>query len=529
MTNENRAFVHLSDGGHFENLGVYELVRRRCRYIVVVDGGTDRTAASDNMAAMLMLVRTDFGVRIETGRRPGCNSRGRTAGASGTAPSGGSVTTRWTSRRCPACCVYLQATLTGDEPPDVLQYAARNPDFPHQSTLDQFFDEAQFECYRALGHHTAMQVFGEAASRWTGRARNLRQHQAEVQAVFAHVREQWFPPPNCSETEVIAAGEIAFALEQHIADSAKLLDYNFKLYPEVRTISQPPPDGTRDVQEFRSVSQTLQVMEAAFRAMKLARFYAHPENRGWMGAFRRWTSTEAFHVYWPFLRAEYSKQFVTFCENILNLLPPRVIVTRAANAGAVPAALLADLDRTFGQDWDDQLDRMGMPAAFAGTRIVSDVVARAQDRLLGAAVLVVHLPGERRDELPFALLLRDHLRGRHRPAAHLAAGVAHGRHRRGGRILRLAEGAVSLHGGGDGSRGPDRPGGRDGVRLRHPGQPAAPAHGVLPAARSGAGRAAGAGAVDELLFRPGVPAHPAGGHRRRRQVRRAEARVERVT
>ncbi len=64
-TNEKDAYVHLSDGGHFENLGVYELIRRRCRYIIVADAGTDRTAASDNMAAMLRLVRTDFGVNIE--------------------------------------------------------------------------------------------------------------------------------------------------------------------------------------------------------------------------------------------------------------------------------------------------------------------------------------------------------------------------------------------------------------------------------------------------------------------------------
>src|SRR5262249_29630953 len=63
--NEQSSFVHLSDGGHFENLGVYELIRRRCRYIVVIDAGTDRNAASDNMAAMLRLIRTDFGVRIE--------------------------------------------------------------------------------------------------------------------------------------------------------------------------------------------------------------------------------------------------------------------------------------------------------------------------------------------------------------------------------------------------------------------------------------------------------------------------------
>jgi hypothetical protein len=147
-TNEKDAYVHLSDGGHFENLGVYELIRRRCRFIIVVDGGVDRTAASDNMAAMLRLVRTDFGVNIEL--NPSEMQLQKADGYSQWHCAVGRVRYDEVDEAArPGLLVYLQATLTGDEPPDLLQYASRNPDFPRQSTLNQFFDEAQFECYRA--------------------------------------------------------------------------------------------------------------------------------------------------------------------------------------------------------------------------------------------------------------------------------------------------------------------------------------------------------------------------------------------
>ena len=60
--------------------------------------------------------------------------------------------------------VYVRSSMTGDEPPDVQQYANLHPEFPRQLTLsDQSFDEDQFESYRALGDHMARTVFEPAA------------------------------------------------------------------------------------------------------------------------------------------------------------------------------------------------------------------------------------------------------------------------------------------------------------------------------------------------------------------------------
>jgi hypothetical protein len=55
--------------------------------------------------------------------------------------------------------LYIKATVTGDEPVDVRNYAAMNPDFPNETTLDQMFDEPQWESYRALGDHIGGHLF----------------------------------------------------------------------------------------------------------------------------------------------------------------------------------------------------------------------------------------------------------------------------------------------------------------------------------------------------------------------------------
>jgi hypothetical protein len=54
--------------------------------------------------------------------------------------------------------IYLKPAFYGSEPRDVYNYAKTSPDFPHESTGDQFFSESQFESYRALGSHIIEQV-----------------------------------------------------------------------------------------------------------------------------------------------------------------------------------------------------------------------------------------------------------------------------------------------------------------------------------------------------------------------------------
>jgi hypothetical protein len=138
-------FVHLSDGGHFENLALYELVRRRCRMILCSDAGQDGTRQFADLANALRKCRTDFGAEIEL------DVDAMRASPSAAAFQIGRILYRGNGEPTEGLLVYVKPTLVEDLPPDVSNYAALNSDFPHQSTGDQFFDDAQFESYRQLG------------------------------------------------------------------------------------------------------------------------------------------------------------------------------------------------------------------------------------------------------------------------------------------------------------------------------------------------------------------------------------------
>jgi hypothetical protein len=169
MTNDNAKYVYLSDGGHFENLGVYELVKRRCRFIVACDAGADPDYAFDDLGNAIRKCREDIGVEIEVDTTPLIPKR-----------SGVNGDKKLTAQHCvlgtihydmadpvdPAdptggkgVFVYIKASLTGNEPADVLNYQTCHATFPHQSTVDQWFSESQFESYRRLGQHIVETLF----------------------------------------------------------------------------------------------------------------------------------------------------------------------------------------------------------------------------------------------------------------------------------------------------------------------------------------------------------------------------------
>ena len=164
---------YLSDGGHFDNLGIYELVRRRCRYIVAVDAEQDESFTFDALGAVIRKCESDFGIRIAIDVTPirlqGEARRSRWHCAIGTIHYAGVDPTA-----VQGVLVYLKASLTGDEPTDVLTFAQEHPPFPHQTTLNQFFTESQFESYRTLGLHIAREVFRDAMARPEQSAGDLR-------------------------------------------------------------------------------------------------------------------------------------------------------------------------------------------------------------------------------------------------------------------------------------------------------------------------------------------------------------------
>lgn len=164
-TTDDRPTVYLSDGGHFDNLGLYEMVRRRCHRIVVVDCSADPEFKYADLLSVVRKIRIDFGIPIDLPTQlpgPGRDtphSRMITGTIRYSARDGCDKSNDGT-------LYVLKPRVVGNEPPEILHYAksdgpTKHP-FPHQSTIDQFFDEDQFESYRTLGRLTAARSFPNA-------------------------------------------------------------------------------------------------------------------------------------------------------------------------------------------------------------------------------------------------------------------------------------------------------------------------------------------------------------------------------
>jgi hypothetical protein len=144
--NENKGHILLSDGGHFENLGLYELIQRKCKTIIISDSGADPDFTFNNLANVIELVRTDFGANIDLDIRPlipgGDERISKKAFVFGTVKY---------SNNSVGDIVYIKTSYIDKLPADIYSYRRNNSAFPDQTTMDQFFDEKQFEAYRELG------------------------------------------------------------------------------------------------------------------------------------------------------------------------------------------------------------------------------------------------------------------------------------------------------------------------------------------------------------------------------------------
>lgn len=169
---EGMSKINLSDGGHIDNLGLYQLLKRRCDVIFVSDAESDPGMTFASFVDVQRFARIDLGIRLEVPvadireaalkRQAKLNKEGALSVRSpdkahvaigrvyypetqyGTGP---------TLSEKEGILVYVKSCVTGDESDYVLDYEKRYRRFPHEATSDQFFSEEQFEAYRALGFH----------------------------------------------------------------------------------------------------------------------------------------------------------------------------------------------------------------------------------------------------------------------------------------------------------------------------------------------------------------------------------------
>ena len=171
-SSDARQAVYLSDGGHFENLGLYEMLRRRCRQIVLVDAGEDGDCAFFDLGNAIRKARIDLGADVAMrpmrifSRAALAQDPAQAAGALGFAM--GDITypaaRGGTGEPARGVLIYLKPSFLPGIPADVRAYGLSDAGFPHNSTLEQWFTESRFESYRKLGRWQMDQVAGNVAT-----------------------------------------------------------------------------------------------------------------------------------------------------------------------------------------------------------------------------------------------------------------------------------------------------------------------------------------------------------------------------
>ena len=175
---ESAGFIELTDGGHFENLGLYELFRRQVDVVICSDAGADADFGFGDLANAIERARVDFGTKVTFHEDYGLDAL-----LPGSAEKAGDkdkvfVEKFGLAKRAFAVAdisygekngrlIYLKTALTKNLSEDIYGFKSRNPTFPDQSTIDQFFDEVQLESYRQLGFELCGQMLVEnKTTRW---------------------------------------------------------------------------------------------------------------------------------------------------------------------------------------------------------------------------------------------------------------------------------------------------------------------------------------------------------------------------
>ncbi len=175
---ENSHMLQLTDGGHFENLGLYELVRRKLPLIIACDASADPDYTFGDLANAIEKVRADFGVLVSIDASalqplaPGPDADKDAANQTSRYSTRGYLVGRIAYPNAQGgttsgTLIYLTTTFFKALSADLYGYRKVNPAFPDESTTNQFFDERQFDAYRELGYQTALGMMTDSAVRWS--------------------------------------------------------------------------------------------------------------------------------------------------------------------------------------------------------------------------------------------------------------------------------------------------------------------------------------------------------------------------
>ncbi len=322
-TDETSKFVYLSDGGHFDNLGIYELVKRRCRFIVVCDAGCDGKFQFEDLGNAIRKCNVDLGVSIEIDTRA-IIPHPETRRSLFHCAVGTIHYERLDDHGAEGYLLYIKPSLSGSEPLDVLQYAKAHSEFPHEPTGDQWFSESQFESYRKLGQHVALAVFDGAGI--TGP--QFRE------SMFVALKDRWYRPSAAVREGFSKHVDQLKILQATLRGEENLRFLDAQIYPEWGRLMagretpypEPPilslPTKASEVRAgFYFCANLLELMESAYLDLNLEEEYDDPDNRGWINLFKHWSWSSMLRATYGVTCATYGSRFQNFCKRRLDLLP----------------------------------------------------------------------------------------------------------------------------------------------------------------------------------------------------------------
>lgn len=349
LATDTAGYVYLSDGGHFDNLGIYELVKRRCRVIVACDAEEDAAFRFEGLGNAIRKCRADLGIEIEIDVEQ--LRLKRDSNLSGCHCVVGKIHYEQVTQVYETgTLIYLKSSLTGDEPTDLLEYSLRQPEFPHQTTLDQFFDESQFESYRRLGYHVARRTFETAiedATAGLGGEPPPLKDGVFLEDLAHALRQRWYPASPAIQAAFTRHTNSLSELNQRLRSDPALRFLDRQFYPEwqdlaayvpnerLRAIIESgaqrrqglePPDPLwipTDREQIRAgfyfCVLLLHLMENVYLDLDLERYADHPDDQGWINLFHHWVESGMFRVAYSITASTYGSRFRAFCKREMDL------------------------------------------------------------------------------------------------------------------------------------------------------------------------------------------------------------------
>ena len=313
VANETSEFLSISDGGHFENLAAYELIKRKCEVIIISDGECDPDLQFEGLGRLIRMCEVDLDAKITIDvssiqlDKDSCWSKNRCAigkiqyskNKKSEEPEKGWI-------------IYLKASMNGFEDTAIQQYKATHPTFPHETTGDQFYGEDQFESYRKLGYDITKQVFKPV----------------EVEDINSFIKKaeklnDIFSPALPNINKFSGHANRLMNIWSELGKNEKMdvfhsnLDNNENSDASLKGLNDTWPEKYRSA--FYLCSEMIQLMENVYLDLNLEETWEHPDIKGWRTLFVQWKNSTQVQKTWELTKESYGARFQFFWKYKLKI------------------------------------------------------------------------------------------------------------------------------------------------------------------------------------------------------------------